>query len=72
MGLHRDCQTYKSDCDHRFRDANILTASNELSSSLAPAEQGIEHLEAIQKELSMSEPAQPFNVSGIYFIAAAA
>ena len=40
----------------RMKDVNILTASNELTSSLKPGEEGLEYVEAIHKELSMSEP----------------
>ena len=39
----------------RVKGANILTASNELSSSLNVGEDGLEEVEAIQRELSMSK-----------------
>ena len=46
----------------RIKGANILTASNELASSLQTGEDGLEEVEAIQKELSMSTSSFPVDI----------
>lgn len=42
-----------------MKDVNILTASNELASSLKPGDTGLELAEAVRGDPSMSEPLLP-------------